>query len=180
MTTIYLIDTHNVYIGQQTLADLMAPLPACVLQEPPALQGQEVARWYGSGWEVLPQHPAAESTGAVAERVVAAIKAERDHRAQTGGFKVGTKWYHSDTFSRTQQMGLVMLGSNIPSGTQWKTMDGSFIAMTPTLAGQIFAAAAASDIATFAAAEAHIAAVTASQDPASYDFSQGWPQIYQP
>jgi hypothetical protein len=58
-------------------------------------------------------------------------------------------------------------------------MDGSFVAMTQTLAGQVFAAAAAQDAATFAQAEAHRAAMEASNDPAAYDFSGGWPAIYE-
>lgn len=107
-----------------------------------------------------------------------AIKAERDRRIQSGGYKVGAKWFHSDTFSRTQQMGLVMLGANIPANTPWKTMDGTTVTMTQALAGQIFATAAASDIAIFAAAETHKAAMTASADPSSYDFSGGWPAIF--
>lgn len=107
-----------------------------------------------------------------------AIKAERDRRIQNGGYKVGPKWFHSDTFSRTQQMGLVMLGANMPAQIQWKTLDGSFVTMTPTLAGQIFAAGAASDIALFAVAEAHRAAMEAALDPGSYDFSTGWPLAF--
>jgi hypothetical protein len=106
------------------------------------------------------------------------IKAERDRRIQSGGYKVGSKWFHSDTFSRTQQMGLVMLGASIPANTPWKTMDGSTVTMTQALAGQIFAAAATSDIAIFAAAEAHKAAMEAIPDPASYDFSAGWPATF--
>lgn len=107
-----------------------------------------------------------------------AIKAERDRRIQQGGYKVGGKWFHSDTFSRTQQMGLVMMGAGIPANTPWKTMDGSTVTMTQTLAGQIFATAAGSDIAIFAAAEAHRVAMEASVDPASYDFSTGWPKAF--
>lgn len=107
-----------------------------------------------------------------------AIKAERDRRIQTGGYKVGTKWFHSDTFSRTQQMGLVMLGANIPANTPWKTMGSTTVTMTQALAGQIFATAAASDIAIFAAAEAHRAAMEAAADPAAYDFSGGWPKVF--
>lgn len=107
-----------------------------------------------------------------------AIKAERDRRIQSGGYKVGTKWFHSDTFSRTQQMGLVMLGANIPANTPWKTMDGTTVIMTQALAGQIFATAAASDIAIFAAAETHKAAMEASADPSAYDFSGGWPAVF--
>ena len=106
------------------------------------------------------------------------IKTERDRRIQNGGYKVGTKWFHSDTFSRTQQMGLVMMGANIPAGTPWKTMDGSTVTMTQALAGQIFATAAGSDIAIFAAAEAHRVAMEASADPATYDLSTGWPKAF--
>ena len=107
-----------------------------------------------------------------------AIKAERDRRIQSGGYKVGSKWFHSDTFSRTQQMGLVMLGASIPANTPWKTMDGTTVTMTQTLAGQIFATAAASDIAIFAAAETHKAAMEAAADTAAYDFSGGWPKVF--
>jgi hypothetical protein len=106
------------------------------------------------------------------------IKNERDRRIQNGGYKVGTKWFHSDTFSRTQQMGLVIMGASIPENTPWKTMDGSTVVMTQTLAGQIFATAAGSDIAIFATAEAHKAAMEASADPATYDFSTGWPMSF--
>lgn len=108
----------------------------------------------------------------------AEIKAERDRRIQSGGYKVGTKWFHSDQKSRSQQLGLVLLGANIPAGLQWKTMDGSFVTMTATLAQQILAAGAASDQAIFAAAETHKAAMEASADPSAYDFSGGWPATF--
>jgi len=106
-----------------------------------------------------------------------AIKQERDRRTQAGGYQVAGKWYHSDTFSRTQQMGLVMLGANIPAGLQWKTMDGSFVTMTQTLAGQVFAAAAASDAALFSHAEQIKATMDA--DPAAFDLSaHAWPPVF--
>lgn len=107
-----------------------------------------------------------------------AIKADRDRRTDTGGYLVGTKWFHSDQKSRSQQLGLVLLGFSIPVDLQWKTMDGSFIGMTPTLAQQILGAAAGSDQAIFSVAETHKAAMEASTDPASYDFSTGWPKVY--
>ena len=110
-----------------------------------------------------------------------AIKAERDRR-KAGGVKVkvGTtnKWFHSDDASRIQQMALVMMGASIPAGLQWKTMDGTFVAMDQTVAGNVFAAAAASDQAIFAVAEGHETAMEASADPSTYDFSTGWPKIY--
>ena len=103
------------------------------------------------------------------------IKAERDRRIQEQGYVAGGKRFHGDTFSRTQQMGLVMLGANIPPGLQWKTMDGSFITMTTTLAQQVFAAAAASDVALFGYAEVLRAQVNAAEDPSSVDITAGWP-----
>lgn len=109
------------------------------------------------------------------------IKQERERRTQTGGYKVGAKWFHSDTFSRTQQMGLVILGANIPQGLQWKTMDGSFITMTPTLAQQIFGAGAMQDTLTFAVAEQHRTAIQAMQTKEEldvYDIYVGWPEIF--
>ena len=115
----------------------------------------------------------------VKEVLWSAIKAERDRRIQSGGYKVGAKWFHSDTFSRTQQMGLVMLGASIPANTPWKTMDGTTVTMTQALAGQIFATAAASNIAIFAAAETHRAAMEAAADPATYDFSSGRPAVFE-
>lgn len=108
------------------------------------------------------------------------IKKKRDDIGEHGGYKVGTKWYHSDQKSRSQQLGLVLLGANIPVNTQWKTMDGSFVVMTQTLAGQILAAAAASAQAIFTVAEQHKAAMEASATPETYDFSAGWPQVYVP
>ena len=105
------------------------------------------------------------------------IKRERDRRTQQGGYQVAGKWYHSDTFSRTQQMGLVMMGAGIPGGLQWKTMDGSFVTMTQTLAGQVFAAAASSDAALFARAEQIKAVMEA--DPVNFSLaSQTWPVIF--
>lgn len=106
-----------------------------------------------------------------------AIRQERDRRTQQGGYQVAGKWFHSDTFSRTQQMGLVMLGANIPADLQWKTMDGSFVTMTQALAGQVFAAAAASDAALFARAEQIKAAMEA--DPVNFNLaSKTWPAVF--
>ena len=103
------------------------------------------------------------------------VKDERDRRTQQGGYKVGTKWYHSDTFSRSQQLGLVLMGAGIPQGLMWKTMDGSFIEMTQAVASDVLIGAGIQDSATFAYAEALKAQVEASTDPASIDIYSGWP-----
>lgn len=127
-------------------ADAVAQWVADYVPEPPAVLTPE-ARW-------------------------AAIKAIRDSKTQTGGYKVGANWFHSDTFSRTQQIGLTMMGAGIPAGLMWKTLAGDFVPMTQTLAQQIFAAAAMQDAALFAHAEALKADPTA-------DINAGWPATYQ-
>lgn len=121
-----------------------------------------------------PQVPRADLEEAAWER----IQAERDRRTQTGGFHVGAYWFHSDTFSRSQQLGLVLNGQALPAGIEWKTMSGEFVPMTPALAQQILAAGTLSDVAIFAAAETHHAAMKASANPAAYDFSAGWPPAF--
>lgn len=105
------------------------------------------------------------------------IKARLDV-VKAGGVKVGTKWFHTDEASRIQHMALNMMGSGIPENLQWKTMDGTFVTMTQTLAGQVFQAVATLDMAAFAKAEEHRVAMEATSDPSAYDFSTGWPQTY--
>lgn len=103
------------------------------------------------------------------------IKEERDRRTQLGGYQVDGNWFHSDTFSRSQIIALVVMGENMPEGLNWKTMDGNFVSMTPTLAQQIFAAAAAQDQAVFGVAETHKANMLAEEDPYGYDYLSDWP-----
>lgn len=120
-----------------------------------------------------------------------AIKAKRD-AIKAGGVKVGTKWYHTDTESRIQHLGLLekARAARAAGGTdatrlqalgqdiKWKTMDGSFIYLTVKHAEDIFAAVTDLDAAAFAAAETHRVAMEASADPAAYDFSVGWPATF--
>ena len=185
---IYNFDQSGIFIGASSadpspLEDGVFLIPSNATDvEPPIVAEDQLARFIDGVWiiETIPQ-PTFQSPPTPEEvkaRIWGLIRSERDRRLQSGGYKVGEKWFHSDTFSRTQQMGLVMLGASIPENTPWKTMDGTFVTMTQALAGQIFAAAAVSDIAIFAAAETHKAIMEASDDPASYDFSAGWPESY--
>lgn len=131
-------------------------------------------------WRIdeLPQEQVAQNLTRAREAAWEAIKAERDRRAGLG-VKVGQHWFHSDQKSRTQQLGLVLLGANIPAGLQWKTLTLTpppvFVPMTQQLAQAIVSATAASDTAIFTAAEVHRIAVESSTAPQNYDFSTGWP-----
>jgi hypothetical protein len=111
------------------------------------------------------------------DRMWKLIQTERERR-KYNGYKVGTNWYHSDDTSRIQQLGLVLMGANLPSGIMWKTLGGNFVLMTPTLAQQIFMSAAYSDQAIFAVAEQHRIAMLQVAVPNTYDYSTGWPKTY--
>ncbi len=108
------------------------------------------------------------------------IKTERDRRTQTGGYYVSSvgKWFHSDNLSRIQQIGLLLLGANIPAGLQWKTMDGTFITMTQSLAAQVFQAAATSDSTIFAYSSILYSNLQNAGNPVIFDVYAGWPKIF--
>ena len=105
------------------------------------------------------------------------IKDERDRR-KLNGVLVRDKWIHSDTYSRTQWMAMVMMGAGIPS-IEWTTMDGTSITTSQTLAGQVLQAYAQLDAAVFGHAKALIEQVNASTDPSSIDITTGWPATYE-
>ena len=107
----------------------------------------------------------------------AAIRAERDRR-KFNGVLVSAKWIHTDTYSRTQWMGMVMMGASVPA-IEWTTMDGTSITTSQALAGAVFQATATLDAPLFAYAKSLIAAVDASSDPASVDITTGWPATFE-
>lgn len=105
------------------------------------------------------------------------IKARRD-AIQDGGVQVGGKWFHTDTKSRVQQLALLSLGQGLPQGIQWKTMDNTFVELTPTLVQQLFGASIAREQAVFTRAEVLRAAAEASDNPDAIDIGSGWPASF--
>lgn len=108
----------------------------------------------------------------------ALIQQERELRMLHGGYKVNGYWFHSDLISRSQQMGLLLLGDNIPSDMLWKSMSREKVPLNPILARSIFLAAVASDSAIFDAGEAKMMAAEASSSYETFDYFSGWPQAY--
>lgn len=120
-----------------------------------------------------------------------AIKAKREH-VKAGGVKVGTKWFHTDTESRVQHLGLkdrardllaaggAMTDRLKVSGAdiQWKTQNGTLIYITAQIAFDIVEAVGVLDALAHQNAEVHKVAMEASAEPAAYDFSTGWPIVY--
>lgn len=204
---VYLFDARTLefigeYEAQQSPLDptnFITPENSTKLPPPDTTDGQ-VAVFRDGAWKVeedhrgeaywLPdgsQHAMGEigplPENAVTKRPIGAlekwqdIKAERDRRTENGGYKVGTKWFHSDQKSRSQQQDNEAEGSALLP-VQWKTMDGSFVTMTAELAVQIRAARMASDRAIFAVAEAHRSAMEACARFDAYDFSADWPKAF--
>lgn len=127
------------------------------------------------------QYTLATSAMSIAEvraAMAAKIKAVRDRKTQLGGYRTMGKWFHSDAFSRSQQLGLVMMGASIPAGLMWKTMDGSYVEMTQALAASVFQAAVTQDAALFAHADQLIEIVNTSPSPASVNIEAGWAATY--
>lgn len=125
--------------------------------------------------------PMAPSVAALADRQQRAwsrIKERREEVKHSGVLVLG-KWFHTDEQSRLQHLGLMAKGSGIPTGVMWKTMDGSFVEMTPALVAGVLDAVMVLDLASFSVAEAHKAAMLAASNPDAYDYSAGWPGGFQ-
>lgn len=162
---------------------------------------QEHGGWYSSNDTVVQAiidayTPADQKAWALAQ-VVPAIKAERERRQVTGGFPVtlpdvGLVRFHSDAHSRSQHAGLyaaatltLMEGGSAASpvmdpatGKQvmWRTMSGAMVPLSVGALLTLLQASMSHEGAIHAAADAHIAAATASADPLAYDYSTGWPE----
>lgn len=150
------------------------PLTQRVIETDPILAGRVATQQWQV--ETLTTEVTLAYTSAARNLKWNQIKAERDNR-KSGGTFVSNKWFHSDSDSRIQQLGLVLMGANVPV-VQWKTMDGTLITMTQALAGGIFQATATLDMQLFEVAEGHRLAMEASERPDLYDFSAGWPARY--
>lgn len=174
------VDLYSTLDGAPVVVTDLGPQPPETTEQP---RPSPMHDWSGSGWE--------ENIGKIKAAKWDAIKAKRD-TVKTGGVKVGTKWYHTDTESRIQHLGLLekARAARAAGGTdatrlqalghdiKWKTMDGSFIYLTVKHAEDIFAAVTDLDATAFAAAETHRVAMEASANPAAYDFSVGWPATF--
>ena len=195
------LDQHGYFIGvvvsdPSPLEPGIYLIPAgAVDAELPIVPLGKRAHWNGSGFDIeyipQPDPEPVPTNEELKRRAWDRIQARRAD-IKAGGVKVGTKWYHTDTESRIQHLGLLekARAARAAGGTdatrlqalgqdiKWKTMDGSFIYLTVKHAEDIFAAVTDLDAAAFAAAETHRVAMEASADPAAYDFSVGWPATF--
>lgn len=129
-------------------------------------------------WVILPLPQEQQNINLEHQRVHkrSSIKAERDKRKFNGVFVSG-KWIHTDPDSRTQWLGMVMMGASLPI-IEWTTMDGSTINTSPALALAVFQSTAALDSTLFAFAKSLIALVDSSNNPNEVNTTSGWPLTY--
>lgn len=163
------------FVSQSVYPKLLEPEVVADPSATPPVEGKPAV--YGPDPAVLIQAHIDNAKQRHQNAVWEKIKAKRD-LLKTKGTKVGNYWFHSDPDSRTQQLGLVILGSSIPANLSWKTMSGEFVTMTPELAQQVFQATVLSDKNIFTIAETHKAAMLQAEDPYAYDYSTGWPETY--
>jgi hypothetical protein len=127
------------------------------------------------------QEIAAPPIETVRQTVWSAIKTKRDQLRFVGGVQVNDHWFKSDQIAVSEYNSIISLG--IPDATvlraNWRTMDNGEVAMTPLLAKQIIQAGFAQAAAIDDAAQVHKTAMEASNDPANYDFSGGWPVTFE-
>lgn len=118
------------------------------------------------------------------------IKARRD-QLQEAGCQVGADWFHNDVKSRTQWERMANRSAAQAAAepyliaglqVQWKTMAGTFVALTAGKIREVVAAFEIQESAIFLRAEQHRAALAALTDVdvmAAYDISAGWPGVYE-
>lgn len=107
------------------------------------------------------------------------IKILRHQKCRQGCYvKSVYKWFHSDDASRQQYIFMRTL-PNIPEKTMWKTMDGSFIAMTKILLDELSLALFSEEQHNFTVAEQHRGKMLQTENPLDYDYSQGWSKVYE-
>ncbi len=135
-------------------------------------------------------------TNAIRTKIWEDIKEYRDTR-KFKGIYVSNKWFHNDTDSRSQWLGLkdkardvlaeggntsTILTINHPTmGTQniiWNTMDGTFIPVTVQLAFDVVEKTGDLDGTMYGIALYHKQQLYASQTPETYNYKVGWPNIY--
>lgn len=132
--------------------------------------------WDGEQWHIDPECAArlkAEQQAEVWER----IKAKRYDNLRHGVYiKSVGKWFQTDDATRLQYLALALesVTGGFKKPINWKTMDNSFLMLTPELLREIMQAMHDDEEADFINAEKHKAAMLKAEHPLEYDYSDGW------
>ena len=132
--------------------------------------------WDGEQWHLDPECAAklkAEQQKEVWER----IKDKRYDNLRHGVYaKSVGKWFQTDDATRLQYLALALesVTGSFKKPINWKTMDNSFLMLTPELLREIMQAMHDDEQADFINAEKHKAAMLKAENPLKYDYSDGW------
>lgn len=137
--------------------------------------------WDGTQWQIDPECAArlkAEQQDEMWER----IKAKRYDNLRHGVYiKSVGKWFQTDDATRLQYLALALesVTGGFKKPINWKTMDNSFLQLTPELLREIMQTMHDNEQADFANAEKHKAAMLKAENPLEYDYSGDWTANYE-
>ena len=108
------------------------------------------------------------------------IKEIRTFKMSDGVFiqSIG-KWFHTDLYSKQQIQALVVTNLiGIYKTTAWKTLDNTYVQLTPMLLLQVFGAMLENESRLFDISGLHYGSLYTSNDPVNYDPASQWPTTF--
>jgi len=127
-------------------------------------------------WVLLPA-VAAQIKEQQQEEMWERIKDKRYDNLRHGVYaKSVGKWFQTDDATRLQYLALALesVTGGFKKPINWKTMDNSFLMLTPELLREIMQTMHDDEEADFINAEKHKAAMLQAENPLKYDYSDGW------
>ena len=89
------------------------------------------------------------------------------------------KWFHTDPDSKQQIHAMVTTNViGMYKVTAWKTLDNTYVQLTPPLLLQLFGAMLENEALLFKIGKLHYDMLHTSQDPANYDPASQWPTTF--
>lgn len=89
------------------------------------------------------------------------------------------KWFHTDLYSKQQIQALVVTNLiGIYKTTAWKTLDNTYVQLTPMLLLQVFGAMLENESRLFDIGKLHYESLYTSSDPVNYDPASQWPTTF--
>ena len=89
------------------------------------------------------------------------------------------KWFHTDPDSKQQIHAMVTANViGLYKTTAWKTLDNTYVQLTPLLLLQVFGAMLENEARLFEIGKLHYDMLHTSQDPANYDPTSQWPTTF--
>lgn len=137
--------------------------------------------WDGEQWHIDPEC-AARLKAEQQEEVWERIKDKRYDNLRHGVYaKSVGKWFQTDDATRLQYLALALesVTGGFKKPINWKTMDNSFLMLTPELLREIMQTMHDDEEADFINAEKHKAAMLKAENPLKYDYSDGWTANYE-